>query len=51
MLEKERGGKEEAAVPVKVMKTAKSNIEDIATFTGQIEAGDEVKVVGRFQAG
>lgn len=39
--------KEEAAVPVKVMKTAKSNIEDIVTFTGQIEAGDEVKVVGK----
>lgn len=39
--------KEEAAVPVKVMKIAKSNIEDIVTFTGQIEAGDEVKVVGK----
>ncbi|MDN5300865.1 MAG: hypothetical protein PWQ60_379 [Thermoanaerobacteraceae bacterium] len=39
--------KEEAAVPVKVMKTAKSNIEDIATFTGQIEAGDEVKIVSK----
>jgi multidrug efflux pump subunit AcrA (membrane-fusion protein) len=39
--------KEEAAVPVKVMKTAKSNIEDIVTFTGQIEAGDEVKIVSK----
>jgi len=39
--------KEEAAVTVKVMKTARSTIEDIATFTGQIEAGDEVKITSK----
>lgn len=39
--------KEESAVPVKVMKVARTGIEDIATFTGQIEAGDEVKIVSK----
>lgn len=39
--------KKEQAVPVKVMEAKKSKIEDIVTFTGQIEAGDEVKIASK----
>lgn len=44
---KKEEAKNDTAVPVKVMKTKKDKIEDIATFTGQIEAGDEVKIVSK----
>jgi len=44
---KKEEAKNDKAVPVKVMKTKKDKIEDIATFTGQIEAGDEVKIVSK----
>ncbi|HHW01857.1 MAG TPA: efflux RND transporter periplasmic adaptor subunit [Thermoanaerobacterales bacterium] len=44
---KQKEVKEQNAVSVKVMKTARSTIEDVANFTGQIEAKDEVKIVGK----
>jgi len=37
----------EDAVPVTVMETAMGSIKDVKTFTGKIEAGDEVKITGK----